>query len=429
MRRTQEGEIMAMLTKAPKGTKDILGDYMASWQNLENTMRGLCRDFGFQEIRTPVFEHTELFQRGVGETTDIVQKEMYTFLDKGKRSITLKPEGTAGVVRAYLERKLYADVQPTKLYYMTPAFRYERPQAGRLRQFHQFGVELFGSDHPAADAEIIAVGATMLERLGITNVELNINSLGDVECRKNYNETLKKFLRENIEGLCPTCRERYEKNPLRILDCKNESCGSIIKDAPLSIDHLGPACKAHFDELLEILDAMGIPYKINPWIVRGLDYYTKTVFEFISNEIGAQGTVCGGGRYNGLIEECGGTATPAVGFGAGIERLLMTIEACKGPDIFNKSLDIFIGCMGKEAIKKAASLVNEFRKNNIHAEMDLLGRSVKAQMKYANKMGAKYAIIIGDNELETNQVTLKNMIEHEQQDISLDEVNEYIKNR
>lgn len=411
-----------MLTQAPRGTNDIYGDYMTAWQNLEQTMRGLCKDFSYNEIRTPIFEHTELFSRGVGETTDIVQKEMYTFTDKGDRSISLKPEGTAGVVRAYLERNLYAETQPTKLYYITPAFRYEKPQAGRMRQFHQFGIELFGSDHPSADAEVIALGVQMLERLKIKNVELNINSLGGPECRKRYNGLLKEFLKENVDRLCPTCKERMEKNPLRILDCKNESCQIVVKDAPLMLDHLGEACKAHFNQLLALLDAMEIKYVVNPWIVRGLDYYTKTVFEFVSKEIGAQGTVCGGGRYNGLIEECGGAPTPAVGFGAGIERLLLTIEASNGKISYEKSIDVYIGSMGTAATLKAAYLVNLLRKNNFSAEMDLVGRSVKAQMKYANKIGAKYAVILGENELNENKGMLKNMATGEQSEVSLDEI-------
>lgn len=417
-----------MLTQAPRGTGDIFGEEMNAWHDLENTVRNLCKDYAFYEIRTPIFEHTELFSRGVGETTDIVQKEMYTFNDKGNRSITLKPEGTAGVVRAYLERNLYADVQPTKLYYITPAFRYEKPQAGRMRQFHQFGVELFGSDEPAADAEVIALAAEMLRRLKINNVELNINSLGGPECRKRYNKVLMDFLKTHENELCPTCRERMEKNPLRVLDCKNENCQLILKDAPLMLDNLGVECKAHFESLLSILDAMNINYKVNPWIVRGLDYYTGTVFEFISNEIGAQGTVCGGGRYNGLIEECGGQSTPAVGFGAGIERLLLTIETSNGKTEYENFVDIYVGSIGKEATIKAAALVNELRKNNVCAQMDLLGKSVKAQMKYANKIGARYSIILGDNELSANKGTIKNMITGEQTDISLDNITKTIKN-
>lgn len=417
-----------MLTKAPRGTRDIYGSYMNTWKKLEDTVNSLCKDFGFSEIRTPIFEHTELFQRGVGETTDIVQKEMYSFEDKGKRNITLKPEGTAGVVRAFLERKMYSEAQPTKLFYITPAFRYERPQAGRYRQFHQFGVELFGSEEPSADAEVISLGFNMLKRLGITNVKLHINSLGGPECRKKYNETLKNFLQENYEALCPTCLERYEKNPLRILDCKNENCKSILQDAPLVINELDTECKTHFDKLLKILEAMNIKYEVDPWIVRGLDYYTKTVFEFISTDIGAQGTVCGGGRYDKLIEECGGSPTPAVGFGAGIERLILTMEAVNGEEEFTPTRDVYIGPMGESSQLKTYEIVSRLRENNISTETDLLGRSVKAQMKYANKIGAKYSIIIGDNELEENKVTVKNMENGEQTEVSLDNIVEFFKN-
>lgn len=417
-----------MLTKAPRGTRDIYGSYMNTWKKLEDTVNSLCKDFGFSEIRTPIFEHTELFQRGVGETTDIVQKEMYSFEDKGNRNITLKPEGTAGVVRAFLERKMYSEAQPTKLFYITPAFRYERPQAGRYRQFHQFGVELFGSEEPSADAEVISLGFNMLKRLGITNVKLHINSLGGPECRKKYNETLKNFLKENYETLCPTCLERYEKNPLRILDCKNENCKSILQDAPLVINELDTECKAHFDKLLKILEAMNIKYEVDPWIVRGLDYYTKTVFEFISTDIGAQGTVCGGGRYDKLIEECGGTPTPAVGFGAGIERLILTMEAVNGEEEYTPTRDVYIGPMGESSQLKTYEIVSRLRENNISTETDLLGRSVKAQMKYANKIGARYSIIIGDNELEENKVTVKNMENGEQTEVSLDNIVEFFKN-
>ncbi|MCT4543748.1 MAG: histidine--tRNA ligase [Vallitalea sp.] len=416
-----------MLTNAPRGTKDIYGSYMNDWKKVEESVNKICTSFGFNEIRTPIFEHTELFARGVGETTDIVQKEMYSFMDKGDRNITLKPEGTAGVVRAYLERKMYADAQPTKLFYLTPAFRYERPQAGRYRQFHQFGVELFGSDKPSADAEVIALAANLLNDLGITNVKLHVNSLGGPECRKKYNNVLKEFLSKHIDELCPTCLERYEKNPLRILDCKNEKCQALLKDAPLAVDTLDSECKEHFEELLRLLDAMEIEYVVDPWIVRGLDYYTRTVFEFISNDIGAQGTVCGGGRYDKLVEECGGSPTPAVGFAAGIERLIMTIEAINGASQHEPKRDIYLGYVGENAKKTTFALINELRRNNISAETDLMSRSVKAQMKYANKIGAKYSAIIGDNELEENSIRIKNMETREQTDLSIQEIVKFMK--
>jgi len=418
-----------MLTRAPKGTYDIVGDLLNDWLYLEKKLRTLCDDFGFKEIRTPIFEHTELFQRGVGETTDIVQKEMYNFKDKADRDICLKPEGTAGVVRAYLEKKLYAEAQPSKLFYISPAFRYEQPQSGRFRQFHQFGVEMFGSDSPVADAEVIGIAAQMLDRLGIGNVKLNLNSLGGPECRKNYNAKLKGFLEANLEALCPTCNERYDKNPLRVLDCKNENCQVVLKDAPLMLDNLGTECIAHFNELQSLLDAMGIDYVVNPRIVRGLDYYTKTVFEFISDEIGSQGTVCGGGRYNGLIEECGGAPTPAVGFGTGMERLLMTMEVSNGKREYKPQCDIYLGALGAAAKIAVVPMVMALRTAGIYAEMDVMDRSAKAQMKYANKIGSKFSCIIGENELENKEVTIKDMDKHEQEVVKFEEIVAYMLKR
>ncbi len=416
---------------APRGTNDFYGNYMDALQNLESTMRTLCDDFGYNEIRTPMFERLELFQRGVGETTDIVQKEMYTFVDKSRqqREFALKPEGTAGVVRAYLERKMYADTQPTKLFYLTPAFRYEKPQAGRFRQFHQFGVELFGAEGPAADAEIIGLGYQMLMRLGIDKVKLHINSLGNSQTRLLYNEKLNGFLNEKKEDLCDTCQERMIKNPLRVLDCKNETCQEVIKDAPLMLDNLSIDDKEHFDGVLELLDVMNIPYEVNPWIVRGLDYYTRTVFEFISEDIGAQGTVCGGGRYDGLIEQMGGGKTPAVGFGAGIERLLLTIQNTQGEFEAKEKIDLFVGSMGDDAQKKAFGITNNLRASGIRCATDLLGKSVKAQMKYANKINARFSFIIGDNELETGEVVIKDMIDGERETIKISDISNFIKSK
>ncbi len=414
---------------APRGTQDFYGPYMDAVLELEATMRDLCDDFGFSEIRTPMFERLELFQRGVGETTDIVQKEMYTFKDKSRhaREFALKPEGTAGVVRAYLERKMYAETQPTKLYYITPAFRYEKPQKGRFRQFHQFGIELFGAEGPEADAEVIGLGYQMLQRLGIKDVVLHLNSLGDAESRKRYNDILVAFLKDNEDGLCETCRERMVKNPLRVLDCKVESCQTLIKDAPLMINHLSEADTDHFEGVKAYLEEMEIPYEVDPWIVRGLDYYTRTVFEFISNDIGAQGTVCGGGRYDGLIEEMGGQPTPGVGFGAGIERLLLTVENAKGEFKPKQKVDLFIGAMGEKAKVKAMGLANKLRMSGIGTSVDLLGKSVKNQMKYANKINAKYSFIIGDNELESGQIMIKNMETGDRDTIGFDQVTDYIK--
>ncbi len=422
----QKGVIMNI--NAPRGTNDFYGEYMDRLLDLENQMRCLCDDYGFSEIRTPMFERLELFQRGVGETTDIVQKEMYTFFDKSRdrREFALKPEGTAGVVRAYLEGKMYADVQPTKLYYITPAFRYEKPQAGRFRQFHQFGVELFGAQDPSADAEIISLGYQMLKRLNIPSVKLNINSLGNRETRKHYNALLMEFLENHKEDLCETCQERMYKNPLRVLDCKNESCQTIMKDAPLMIDHLDDADKEHFEGVKELLDSMNIPYEVNPWIVRGLDYYTRTVFEFISEDIGAQGTVCGGGRYDYLIEEMGGTSTPAIGFGAGIERLLLTIENTQGKPEAKEKMDLYIGYMGQSAKSKVMAMTYALREQHIRCTTDLLGKSVRAQMKYANKINALYSLIIGEDEIKTNKITIKNMKTGEQDELTMEEVASYI---
>ncbi len=398
-----------MEIRALKGTKDIFGDEMRKWLDAEAIIRKLCEDFGFNQIRTPMFEFTNLFARGVGETTDIVNKEMYSFVDKGGNDITLKPESTAAVVRAYLEHSMYADTQPTKLYYISPTFRYERPPAGRQRQFHQFGVEMFGTDSPTADAEIIAIGHTLLKRLGIKKVELHINSLGGPECRKAYNEKLKAFLHTKEEHLCELCKERMDKNPLRVLDCKNPECQEHLQDAPTTLSTLGAGCKAHFEELQKLLTAMDIPFTVDTGIVRGLDYYTKTVFEFVSNDIGAQGTVCGGGRYDKLVEEVGGKSVPAVGFGAGMERLIMVRDSENKDALGESTRDIFIGYRGEEAMIEAFKLVNDLRQVGISAESDHLQRSIKAQMKYANKIGAKYSAVIGESELANNELGLKNM--------------------
>ncbi len=398
-----------MELRALKGTKDIFGEEMRKWLDVEEIIRNLCEDFGFNQIRTPIFEYTDLFARGVGETTDIVNKEMYSFIDKGNNNITLKPESTAAVVRAFLEHSMYADTQPTKLYYISPTFRYEKPQAGRQRQFHQFGVEMFGTDSPTADAEIIAIGHTLLKRLGIKKVELHINSLGGTECRKAYNETLKAYLHTKKEHLCPLCQERMDKNPLRVLDCKNPDCQKHLEDAPTVLDTLGEECLAHFESLKKLLTAMNIPFVVDPNIVRGLDYYTKTVFEFISNDIGAQGTVCGGGRYDKLVDEIGDKHVPAVGFGAGMERLILVRDAENNAVLPPSSRDLFIGYRGEAAMIEAFKLVNELRQIGVSAESDHLQRSVKAQMKYANKIGARYSAIIGESELEEGSLQLKDM--------------------
>ncbi len=418
-----------MSFKAPRGTKDIFGEDIFLWQKVEGILRDICENFCISEIRTPVFEQTELFQRGVGETTDIVTKEMYTLEKKGGESVTLKPEGTAGAARAFVENSMYGNPQPTKLYYITPAFRYERPQAGRQRQFHQFGVEIFGSYDASCDAEAISVAYETLNRIGIKNIELKINSLGGNECRKKYNEILKDFIGKNIANLCDDCRQRFERNPLRVLDCKNEKCKNVIENAPSVTDCLDKECKEHFDELKKNLDNMGIAYTVDPKIVRGLDYYTRTVFEFVSNEIGSQGTVCGGGRYDNLIGECGGPETGAVGFAMGLERIMMLIKSQKLIESNDKIVDIYIGSIGNEGFLKAQAVGYELRKNGIRAEYDTLKRSVKAQLKYANKINANYSVVIGENEVSNDCVSLKNMRESTQEEIKLSMLREEILKR
>lgn len=417
-----------MELRALKGTKDIFGEEMRKWLEVEEIIRNLCDDFGFGQIRTPMFEYTNLFKRGVGDTTDIVNKEMYSFVDKGGNDITLKPESTAAVVRAFLEHSMYADTQPTKLYYISPTFRYERPQAGRQRQFHQFGVEMFGTDSPTADAEIISMGHTLLKRLGIKKVELHINSLGGPECRKKYNETLKGFLNERRQHLCPLCQERMDKNPLRVLDCKNPECQKHLQDAPTVLGTLGEECRAHFEKVQALLTAMDIPFVVDSGIVRGLDYYTKTVFEFISNDIGAQGTVCGGGRYDRLVDEIGNKHVPAVGFGAGMERLIIVRDAENNAPLAPLMRDIFIGYRGDAAMMEAFKIVNSLRQVGINAESDHLQRSIKAQMKYANKINARYSMIIGESELEERNVKLKEMESGDEVTIPLDQFVQVFKN-
>lgn len=416
-----------MLTKAPRGTKDILPSESKKWQYIEDMIRKHCDLYGIKEIRTPMFEHTELVQRGVGETTDIVQKEMYTFLDRGNRSITLKPEGTAPAVRAFIENNLYNEAQPTKLFYITPIFRYERPQAGRLREHHQFGIEIFGSKEPSCDAEAISVAMELFNKLGIKNLELNINSIGCPVCRKEYNKALKEYLRPNLDKLCDTCRDRFERNPLRILDCKVESCQKVAKDAPIILDYLCDECKQHFEGLKKYLDALQYKYNVNPRIVRGLDYYTKTVFEIVYNGIGSQGTVCGGGRYDGLIEECGGPSMPAVGFGMGIERLMLVLEDQNIELDTKAGIDIFIAALGENAGIEAFKIVFKLRKDGISADNDHMGRSLKSQMKYADKINARFTAILGDNEISSGKIILKNMSNGEQNEVAIDKLSDILK--
>ncbi len=403
-----------MAIKAPKGTKDVLPIESYKWQYIEAEWAKICAEYGFKEMRTPTFEATELFNRGVGDTTDIVQKEMYTFNDLGNRSITLKPEGTSPAVRAFIENNQYAETQPTKYYYNTPCFRYEKPQAGRLREFHQFGIENFGTASMLADAEVIALGHEFLSRMGITDIELHISSVGCRKCRPVYRSALQDFIRPHYDCLCETCKSRFEKNPMRILDCKSPEDKAICKDAPMMLDYLCDDCREDFETLKRHLDAMGISYVVDPTIVRGLDYYTKTAFEFITTKIGAQGTVCGGGRYDHLIEEVGGPDMPGVGFGLGKERLLLLMEAC-GHD-FGEDLkpQIFISWIGDNAREYCVGLLYELRKAGIRAEMDTRERNLKGQMKYANKLGAAYTVVIGDDEVASGELTLKNMSNSEQ---------------
>ena len=408
-----------------KGTKDIYGAEVKAWQEIEGKMRRLCETFGIGEIRTPAFEFTELFVRGVGETTDIVQKEMYTFTDDGDRSLTLRPEGTAGAVRAYIEHGMHNQAQPTKLYYISPTFRCENTQAGRQRQFHQFGIEILGSYSAAQDAEVNSVATALLEEMGIKGVELRINSLGCPECRARYNKTLKEFIGKNLDKLCDTCKERFEKNPLRVLDCKEEGCQAIIADAPSVLDCLDEECTAHFEKVQAILKENGIPFTVDPKIVRGLDYYTRTVFEFVFDGL----TVCGGGRYDMLVEECGGKPTGAVGFGLGIERLMMILEKLNGPLADMPERDVYIGSMGEAGLMRAQALTFALRKSGVKADCDTVERSVKAQMKYANKIGAKYSVILGDSELESGKVQLKEMETGEAEEVSVADLVEILKEK
>lgn len=415
---------MALVTKAVKGTQDLLPADSYKNQFIESTMLDIASKFGFREVRTPVFEHTELFQRGVGETTDVVQKEMYTFNDKGERSITLRPEGTAGAVRAFLEHGLFNEALPSKMCYLTSCYRYEKPQAGRLREFHQFGVEVFGAGAPAADAEVISVANEIFAFLGVQNLKLEINSIGCPECRKNYHNALKEYFESKKENLCGTCLERLEKNPMRILDCKSPVCQEITKDAPVILDYVCDECSAHFESVKKYLDVMNIEYTVNPKIVRGLDYYSRTVFEFVSTEIGAQGTVCGGGRYDGLVEELGGPHTPALGFGMGIERLLLLLKAQNIEIPEPSSCDLYIAPMGDAASLEAMKIVSELRANGVSAQTDVVGRSLKAQMKFADKIGAKYTMVLGDNEIAEGKAKIKNMATGEVSDAELADLGE-----
>lgn len=416
----------AVITQAPKGTKDVLPSEVYRWHELERIIREQAEKYGFNELRTPIFEHTELFLRSVGDTTDVVQKEMYTFNDKGNRSITLKPEGTASTVRAFLEHGLYNQPLPLKTYYFTPVFRYERPQAGRLREHHQFGVEVFGAPQATLDAELIAFALSIFKNIKIDGLSVNINSIGCPECRQAYNEALMSFLESRKEKLCDTCKERLERNPLRVLDCKVPSCREELKDVPVILDYLCSNCSEHFNNLKLALNELGISYNIDPMIVRGLDYYSKTVFEIIyTNARNESLTVCGGGRYDGLTKQMGDVQTAGAGFGMGLERVLM-IMAEKGLDFDQpEPAELFIAAMGAKAAARALKLTCLLRSAGIKAEADHSGRSVKAQLKYANKLAFKNVLVIGEDEMSSGIYRLKNMNTGEECDLNEEELINY----
>lgn len=416
-----------MLTNAPRGTKDILPDTVGDWNYVEGEIRELCRRFGYSEIRTPIFEHTELFQRGIGEGTDVVDKEMYTFTDRGERSITLRPENTASAVRAYLQNKLYAQSNLVKLFYIGSMFRYDRPQAGRMREFHQFGVEALGEANPAVDAEVILLAMNLLEGLGLKDLELSINSVGCPKCRSKYRTMLQDFFRDKLEDLCEDCRSRFERSPLRILDCKKDSDKPYMADAPKITDCLCEECADHFAKLKELLTSAGISFTHDPRLVRGLDYYTKTAFEIKYPHLGAQSAVAGGGRYDGLIEEMGGNPTPAVGFATGLERLLLALESQNLLPEKNRSVDAYVVALGEAAQAEGFKLLNSLRQQGLSAAMDFAGRSMKAQMKQANKLGAKYSVILGEDEIAEGVVMLRSMEDSSQAKVPMAQVAEKIK--
>ena len=410
---------MAKYNTSIKGTADVLPADSHKWQFVEKKMLETAGLFGFSEIRVPVFEYTEVFTKNVGETTDVVQKEMYTFTDKGDRSITLRPEFTAGVVRSVIEHGLINGALPVKTCYVGGCYRYEKPQAGRMREFHQFGVEMFGAADPAADAEMILLANSVLSNLGIENLSLELNSIGCPECRAKYHAALKEYFASRKNELCETCKDRLERNPMRILDCKSPVCKEIADKAPVMLDFLCDGCREHFEGVKKHHESAKLNFTVNPKIVRGLDYYTKTVFEFVSGDIGAQSTVCGGGRYDGLVGQMGGPEMPSLGFAMGIERLLMVMEAQNAEFPEAKIPDVYIATMGESAKLKATKLCMDIRNEGFTAVTDIAGRSVKAQMKYADKIGAKFSTVIGDDELANDRCILKNMTTGEQQEVTL----------
>ncbi len=416
-----------MAITRPRGTGDILPGEIYKWHYLEDTFREICSAYKYEEIRTPIFEHTELFERGVGDTTDIVEKEMYTFLDRGGRSITLRPENTAAAARAYMESNLIAGPQPVKLYYIGPMFRYDRPQAGRFRQFHQFGVEVFGSDDPGIDAEVIAMTMNFYARLGLKELELHINSVGCPKCRSALREKLLEFFRPSLDELCNNCKGRYQRNPLRILDCKSDRCGEISVGAPTTLNCLCNTCAEHFEAVKKYLDLLNIPYIVDSRMVRGLDYYTNTAFEIMAPDIGAQSSIGGGGRYNGLVEACGGPSTPGIGYALGIERIILSMERQGITFPPPSGVEVFVATADPEAEREAFRLLFELRGNGVSAEKDYMNRSLKAQMKYAGKLKPRYTVLLGNNELGRSVAGLKDMTSGVQEEVPLNSLVERIK--
>ena len=418
--------MMILNINAPRGTKDILPAQIASWRFIEDKIRDICKRYGYEEIRTPIFEHTELFQRGIGEGTDVVDKEMYTFEDRGGRSITLRPENTASAVRAYLQNKLFADKSLVKLFYIGSMFRYDRPQAGRLREFHQFGIEALGEKNPAVDAEVILMAVDFLKSLGLNDLNLKINTVGCPKCRPVYRQKLQHFFSDKLNDLCHDCQTRFDKNPMRILDCKADADKDFMSEAPKIKDCLCDDCREHFDSVQKLLKAAEVDFSIDDRLVRGLDYYTKTAFEIQYTPLGAQSAVAGGGRYDGLIEEIGGSPTPAVGFAAGIERILAALEMQNLLPSVDNTSDAFIVAIGEAAETIAFELLTKIRRSGMTASMDFAKRSIKAQMKQAGKSNAKFALIIGEDEVTNNTVTVKNLANSEQQTLAVDEVVNFI---
>lgn len=412
---------------APRGTRDILPSETPKWQYVEEKFREACALYGYKELRTPTFEHTELFKRNLGETTDVVSKEMYTFETRGGKSLTLRPEGTAPAIRAYVQNNLSASLPVNKMYYIARSFRYERPQAGRYREHTQLGIEAVGSQDPAIDAEIICLAVMFFKSIGINQFDLKLNSIGCPNCRPAYRQALIEYAKDKVDNLCASCAQRYEQNPMRMLDCKNEECKAVLKGAPRFSEYLDDECREHFEKVKQYLEELGISYTLDPNLVRGFDYYTKTAFEFVSNELGAQNAIGGGGRYDNMVEEIGGQPTPAMGFGLGLDRLMLTLEAMGVELPVNAHITAFIATIGEEAHNAAVKLLFELRKQGVRADMDYTGRSLKAQMKLVDKLGAKYAVILGEDEVKNRVASVKEMGTSQQTNISFDELTQVLK--